>query len=83
MTHDCKLIFNKLFEEVKNDNFYRYLALVNRFKEDELASDSISEMLSYWSRFGKRLIFFTGMPHVRCLILASQTQGKCGDPLKL
>jgi peptidoglycan/LPS O-acetylase OafA/YrhL len=62
MTRDCKLIFDKLFEEVKDDNFYQYLALVNQFSEDELTADSITEMLSYWSRFGKKLIFFAGMP---------------------
>jgi hypothetical protein len=62
MTHDCQLIFDRLFEEVKGDNFYQYLALANKFSKDELTDDSINEMLSYWRRFGKHLIFFVGMP---------------------
>jgi hypothetical protein len=63
MTHDCKLIFDKLFDEVKNDSFYQYIALVNNFWYDELTADAITEMLSYWQGFGKKLIFFSGMPH--------------------
>lgn len=31
MAHDCKLIFDKLFDQVKDDSSYQYLALVNSF----------------------------------------------------
>jgi peptidoglycan/LPS O-acetylase OafA/YrhL len=63
MTRDCKLIFDRLLKEVKDDNFYQYLALANKFSKDELTADSIKEMLSYWSRFRKHLIIFVGMPN--------------------
>lgn len=33
------------------------------FSEDELTTDAITEMLSYWKGFGKKLIFFSGMPN--------------------
>jgi peptidoglycan/LPS O-acetylase OafA/YrhL len=63
MSPDCKLIFDVLFNQVKDDGSYQYLALVNRFSEDELTVDAITEMLSYWEGFGKKLIFFVGMPN--------------------
>ena len=62
MTDDCKKIFKYLNNEVKDDKYYEYLAIVNKFSDDELTVDSINEMIMYWNTFNKKIIFFTGLP---------------------
>ena len=62
MSPDCVRIFDRLYTEVKNDPHYAYLAIVNYFKPEELDLSAVADALQFWSRYGKKLIFFTGRP---------------------
>jgi hypothetical protein len=58
----CKTIYDRLYEWVKDDKYYKYIALANNLKSDELTPETIRETVDYWSRFNKRIIWFTNMP---------------------
>ena len=64
MSNDCKKIYDKLYQEVKDDDYYEYLALSAYFTKDELTVEAIEEMIVFWKKFNKKIIFFTGMPAV-------------------
>jgi peptidoglycan/LPS O-acetylase OafA/YrhL len=62
MSSDCQRIYQKLYEVVANDPYYRYLVLAHLFSESELTPDSIQETVAYWKRYNKKLVWFTAMP---------------------
>lgn len=62
MTRECRLMFERLREEVANDPEYRFLLLTNLYLEEELEVDALREMHDYWQGFGKKIILFTGTP---------------------
>jgi hypothetical protein len=58
----CKNIYDGLYQLVKDDKYYKYIALANNLKSDELKLDNVRETIEYWKRFNKRIIWFTNMP---------------------
>jgi hypothetical protein len=62
MSCDCQRIFQKLYDVVANDPYYRYLVLAHLFSESELTPDSIQETVAYWKKYNKKLVWFTAMP---------------------
>lgn len=62
MTKECTQIFEKLYKLVVNNNYYKYIAIANKFEPEDLSLDSITETINYWERFNKKIILFTGMP---------------------
>lgn len=62
MSHDCQQIFEKLYQLVAHDNAYQYIALSHYFEPADLTLAAIQEMLNYWQKFNKKIIFFTAMP---------------------
>lgn len=62
MSADCQRIYQKLYEVVANDPYYRYLVLAHLFSASELTPDSIQETVAYWKKYNKQLVWFTPMP---------------------
>ena len=62
MKHSCPQIFQHLQAEIKGDIYYEYIVLANRLDRSELSIESIKEAIDYWEGFGRKIIFFTGMP---------------------
>lgn len=62
MSHGCQKIFMKLYALVANDNTYQYIALSHHFEPADLTPAAIQDMVNYWKKFNKIIIFFTAMP---------------------
>jgi len=62
MPNYCVRLFDRLKQAVSAKPDYTHIILVNHLSRKELSEAAIKEMVSYWSSFGKRLIFFTAMP---------------------
>ena len=62
MSNECKLLFEKYHVELASDSFYDYILLANLLEKEEVSEQSISEMVSFWKKFNKKIIFLTGTP---------------------
>jgi hypothetical protein len=62
MGKGCRAIFNFIRDFATKNPQYTHIILANRWETKELRKDQLTEMISYWSLPGKKLVFVTSRP---------------------